>query len=540
VQNPVLANFRMPDREGGEDYFAAQRGNPANFDSVDDIDFLSGTADAKIYSAGGYQDSINVSHIGDYFEAINKAGEVDPVNAFVFNETAHPIDASRYKIFCYNLDILRANTAYHSVARVIWFRDGAPGVSEDLINQTNGETRHCLRLDTVEREAGTSAWANNSNGTGIDHFRLDAHEEAFATRYRIADARLASDHESNDRYAVVIGGNRDKAVDVTYTSTAGSGSVGSLPANRQSDVLLWNTSGLAEGTYTLHSQIDGFSFDAHTPIIVSHTANATDASVPVLQVLAPLNGHRFSTTLELTGYAVDNRKLAAVEALLDNSLIASFLPTDFDKDFRDTYSTFPYASSARFQKLVDVSGLGLADGNHTLTINTYDTAGNLTTFSSTVVKAGDNLTSPLSFSTPASGAFTVPSGARDRNPNARLILGVTVSGHNLNYTLSGGASCSSIKLIANANGPKAALVRKRGTLLSEITTNKGNVLGTSTGVPSLKTKLRKVTVYVLADCIGNPKKSRVFQLNVKKIKGKPQTTALKSIIRKMKSTFRRQ
>ena len=86
-------------------------------------------------------------------------------------------------------------------------------------------------------------------------------------------------------------------------------------ANRNSDVVLWDTSNLPAQTYYVYATVDSNSFLAPGPVVVD--SGYSDATAPVLQVDAPLAGHVFQNSLEFAGYAIDNVRLAAVEVFID-------------------------------------------------------------------------------------------------------------------------------------------------------------------------------------------------------------------------------
>lgn len=536
-----IAPFIKPDNEGGEDYFSTVRGNPSNFDSPKDIDFLSGTTDAFIHPGDVYTDSAGVQRSGDYFQAANKAGDRDPVNLSVFAETKRPIDPARFKLTCWTMDVLLPPTSLKTVARILWQRDGRVANGDDIIIRTNGETRYCARLDTLPLEpalppGAAHPWARNPNGSGIDYWRIDVHEIDSATTYRLNDIRLAADHEADQRYAVVLGGDRDAAVSVFYSSGGTETELGSLPANRNTDVLIWDTSALPNGSYSLRSQINGNSFNAPAPVVVNHSTGIEDSTSPILNVLAPLEGHVFGDTLQIAGTALDNRRIAIVEALIDGKLVDSFLPDQFDKAARDANPSLPYNSTARFDRTVSTSGL--SNGAHTFLIRVTDTAGNVVTHSGNMSKAASGLTPAVTFQAPAEALVPVPSGARAR---PRLDLRVRSEGSTINYTVSGVEECSNIRLLASATGPSAGRVRKKGLLLgTQSPGGRDTLLSRSSNVPKLRLKkgLPRTAgrIYVLADCgAGSPAKVRA--IDATKLKGAGASKAIPVLIERMKSGF---
>jgi hypothetical protein len=103
-------------------------------------------------------------------------------------------------------------------------------------------------MDTLEIDGGlppgtSQPWRNNSDGTGMNFFRIDLHEESDPTTYRLSEIRLAADHEADTKLAIVVSGSRDAAIPIYYRTSSGNETlIGTYPANRSSDVLVWNTS----------------------------------------------------------------------------------------------------------------------------------------------------------------------------------------------------------------------------------------------------------------------------------------------------------
>jgi hypothetical protein len=275
---------------------------------------------------------------------------------------------------------------------MFWFLDGEPVTTDDFLTKSTGEARYCTRMDTVPLEPALGAgkthpWRNNSSGAGLDFFRFDPHEESDPTSYRLADMRLAADHEADKQFAITVIGERGSAVDLFYRVNGGAAvQIGSLPAGRSSDVFLWNTESLAAGSYTIQSKVGLTTFTAPGVVVVNHSSQGQDAEAPKLQVDTPVAGHTFDGSLQLVGFALDNRRIATVEARLDSTIIDSFSPSDFDARARAAFPQLPNCSNAGFNRIVDTSSF--AAGNYTLTVTAYDTAGNTTVHTASVTKQG--------------------------------------------------------------------------------------------------------------------------------------------------------
>lgn len=553
-------SFVQPDKEGGEDYFVAQRSNPSNMDSGSDLDLLSGLTSASIYPGNVYTDSGGAVKIGDYLQGLSEDGNDDPQNFSVFLDYARPIDPTKYKIACFTLDVLASSVSiYHSVARILWQVDSGNVNGDDLVLKTTGESRYCLRMDTLLTEpplasGATHPWRKNSDGTGINFWRIDAHEESTATSFRFQDIRLAAEHATDQRFAVVLQDDRDAAVSVYYTSvnapTAGT-LIGTLSANRDSDVLLWNTSALAAGTYYLYANIAGGNFMGPSPVVVDHSAGVADTTAPILNVDAPLSGHRFSGNLELAGSALDNLRLATVEVLVDGDLVDTFRPSEFRKSVRDAYPNYPYSSSAAFQRYVNLSGL--SDGSYTVEIMAYDTHGNSTTYSTNVIKTGTNLTAAIEYPVPSETPLALPVATSIPDPGSFLKMSVSLKGSSISFNVSGASQCSTLRVLGNYGANNSIDEIRDNSPVTLFTVNSGlskavkrsaaNIKAYSQAASSAKKKKKKSSgskIYFLADC-GAGSEGVVKSIDAKKIKASKggKSSNLKSILASIKSKLKK-
>ena len=460
VKERPLATFAQPDKEGGTDYFASVTGDPSNMNSAADIKFTAGLSSATIYPANPYTDSAGLVRIGDFFEATSTAGSDDPINGSVYKGT--PINPDLYRLVCFDLDVIKDPTVYRTVARVLWFRDDVPVNGDDIVIKTNGEKRYCLRLDSLPIEGLASGsphpWQWNSNGTGIDYFRVDAIEESEATTFRIGDIRVASDHLANSRFAFVIEGSLNKTVEVFLSaasrSTTGGFSIGTLAAGRSSQVLMWDSGAVAEGFYYPYLVVEGNTYYADAPVRVLRSFN--DATPPVLGVNSPQSGYRFVNQMQVAGHAVDRTRVATLEVMLDGVLIHTLRPNLFNKEVRDLYPAYPYASSSLFNQFIDLSSVAM--GAHIVRIVAYDTAGNSTEQSFAVEKVASDPTSDVTFAVPNDSPVSVPvSGITTSNPGKFRLTKASVSKKgSLSISLVGAGSGLCTVTLSVGKTPKVA------------------------------------------------------------------------------------
>ncbi len=500
-----VVTFKQPDREGGEDFFSTVKNNPANFNSTADIAASNGNSSAQIFPSNTYQDSSGATRQNDYLEGINTAGDGDPTVHLLFPGKGVRVDATRFKIVCWTLDVLNPITEFHSVVRILWNVDGNNFGTDDFVTKFNGEARYCSRLDTVPLEpplssGATHPWRNNSDGQGLDFFRFDPHEEGTPTRYRLGDMRLAADHEADKKFAIVVEGERGSEVELQYR--AGQGSfvpLATLPANRNTDTHLWNTSSLAPGVYRIRSKVGLTVLEAPGVIVIDHSGRASDATAPVAQVDVPINGHTFDGSLQVAGFAVDNRRVASVEVTIDGILLDTLSPSLFDARARDGNPTLPYGSDAGFNRFFDTTGI--TPGAHTVTVTVYDTAGNTTVYTASVNKVPG--ATPAGFVPPFSeGApVSVPNGINNETPVGsapkRPRLNVRVSGASLTFSASANGTCPTLRLLASATS--AGLTTSHAVLA---TTTGTTLKGRAAGLSKLRRQKSSARVHFGADCGG--------------------------------------
>lgn len=558
VDRPV-STFVQPDREGGEDFFVNVRGRPSDMSSTTDIQHADNLTEAWIYPGNAYVDSSGATKVGDFFQAQSRPGSDDPTNFSVFLDNSRAIDPTKYKIACFTLDVLAPVDIYHSVARILWQHDSKNIDGDDLVLKTSGEARYCLRMDTLQVEPNVAPgpdhpWKLNSDGTGINYWRIDAHEETNATSFRIQDVRLAADHVADDKFQIVVSGSRDKEVTLYYSGrsdgTQGS-AIGTLPAGRNTDTFLWNTTAIPDGAWFLYLTVGAETYLAPGAVIVRHQGNP-DAAPPILGVDAPLNQHRFTDSLELAGFAIDNVRVATIEAFLNGQIISAFSPSQYRKAARDAYPAYPNSSDSGFQHSVAVpNSFGL--GSHTLTIKVYDTVGNMTQYDSTVERVASDPTASVSYPIPNEARIAVPIQAGQPAPSpttppstAALTLKTKVSASSISVEVGQANGCANVEVLANvAPNKDQTKLQTKGPkiILSAAPDGAGNLKGLASKLKSLQTvKSKKVDtkIYMIARCDG-ARHSPIVKADAKKIKKAKagQVKNVKSFLGQLKSKMKK-
>jgi hypothetical protein len=136
--------------------------------------------------------------------------------------------------------------------------------------------------------------------------------------------------------------------------------------------------------------------------ITLYSAAYSDSSVPVSQIVSPLNSATVSGTVSLTTILSDNAGIARAELWKDSVLYRTSYVTPFGFSWPTT---------------------GETNGSHALVVKAYDVAGNTTASNSvtvTVNNAADTTAPTVSISSPANGAsvagtVTVTAGASDNS-----------------------------------------------------------------------------------------------------------------------------
>ena len=455
VNERRTAKFRQPDEEGGADFFVKVKGRPANMSALADLESVNGLSSAAMHPGEVYTDSGGAVRTGDFFQGTQLAGHGDSQAALLYYNKSQRIDPEVYKVACFNLDVLMPVTSYHSMMRLIWRQNSAFHESDDILARTTGDHRYCFRMDSIalDKPEATHPWVKNSDGSGLDVFRIDPMEEMTAETFRLDEVRLAADHEADTAFAVAIDADLDVPVTINYaTSPGGAGlEAGTLAVGRSSNVLLWNTSALPAGRYYLSATIGSDTFWAKGPVVVRHPASFPDTAGPVLNIDAPRGGYVFDSSLEIAGYAVDETRVAVIEVKVDGSLVASIVPSDFRKEARDAYPTWPYNSTAGFQRFIDLSSL--RQSSHQVAIRAFDTAGNYTDYSAAVDRLPGSGTPPVSYQPPAETpiAFPVTPTATPVVPGKDLHFSIAQNKNVISYKVSKiDSACSTFRIFASS------------------------------------------------------------------------------------------
>ncbi len=403
INTPPIATLLQPDASGGLDYASFVRNNPWNMAEASDIQLTTGL------QAGFPQfltDSTEPGRRGDYLKGRNPNGNPDPAVFFLFENTTTPIDGNRFKNLTFRMAIAGArDVGAGSVARIFWQRttDASPQSSDDIVIN-EGVNTYVFDMTTIVNEP---APGTPYNGT-IKYFRIDPHEFSTVRDFYIDDVKLAADDEANGRFGITWAATDpdDDAQISLFYDTNNSGFDGQpiasgLSENDLNNVYVWDTRGIANGTYYVYAVItDGLNTTRRyaTGRLTIANATAGDTTKPIGMLETANTVTSASGTVNVQGWALDNVQVASVQLLIDGTAVGRPTTGIFRPDVRNGQPSYPDCSEAGFQMNYNASGLG--PGTHSLTVAVYDTAGNRTLLGGAA--AGQDT---AGIYTPSTGAF---------------------------------------------------------------------------------------------------------------------------------------
>ena len=543
VQDLAL-DFVQPDRKGGADFAQTVLGNSWNMNAKTDMARIENVDSAYFYPNNSLVDAAGGTQIGDFYMFTNIAGNGDPINYSVFHNGE--IDTSRYLNLCVRGWNKTQDPNYNSVARLLWqdprsqsaeaFKNG------DDIVMARGAKEYCLDLSDRTYAQTEPPWALSDPNPwtdigaslgGVDYFRFDMNEDSTAGYYSVIDyIHLREDHYANTEFAIVVDAPLDQEVSLYYNSsksTSGGILITNLTAGRNSNVYLWDTSAITEGTYYIYgsSSANGNTLSriAGGRLRISHS-RSQDSTAPILSCERPFDGYEFDSTLELAGYALDETRTASLEVFTSDDgstydYFTSITPDMFHLAARDAYPSYAEANNPGFQ--IFPSATSLPYGTLYVRLVATDTGGNQTSCTKQVLRRIGVSTTPLTY--PAADAAPVAAdinvGAGDNFSLAVKIVNKSTG----RYTVSG---CSG-KATIYAQTSKKLLSSKPTTLGQTSST------ASSASLPKLKAGQKKI-IYLKATCGSTA--SRVKQLKVSTIKNTRSKGTLAQILKKMKANFR--
>ncbi len=151
--------------------------------------------------------------------------------------------------------------------------------------------------------------------------------------------------------------------------------------------VLWNTTTIADGNYTLTAKARDAAGNVTTssPVIVTVQNNPPDTEAPIVSVTAPSAGN-VSGTISVTANASDNVGVVGVQFLLNGANLGT-------EDLTSPYS-------------ISWNTTTVSNGTYTLTARARDAAGNTTTSAGVIVTVNNDTQAPtISITAPSAGTI---------------------------------------------------------------------------------------------------------------------------------------
>jgi hypothetical protein len=551
-----------PDKAGGRDYAQTVLNNSWNMNSASEFVNVFNATSALIYPHGSLTDEEGNAVIGDLFIAQNVPANGD-ANYYSILQNGL-IDTNEYVNICFRAWNDTEAEGYNSVARILWQDPRLlaigqnPSRNGDDIVMRRGVGTYCFDFRTfvdsqIEPPISISdpnPWTSiGASGNFVNFFRIDLNENEENSFYSAFDyITLRADHESHTQYAIVVDAPMTQAVSLYYNTTqatTGGTLITTLTTSRDTNVHKWDTSALAAGTYYVYatSTANGNTISrlAEGRVKVSHSITQ-DTTAPVLVCERPSQGDSFSTSLDFAGYALDETRIATVEAQYSSDSGSTYtylttLPTDrYHVDAQAAYPTYAESNNPGFYKTVSTASL--SNGSYVFRIVATDTAGNQTSCTKTLTRSPGGTPTAITYPTPSAATVSVPIGVlptptptpTPATGNPGLAVKITSKTKDqLTFTFTAASSCTS------------------GTVYAQTTTallsSKPTVLGTISSTAKA-TKLPKVTdkkpgkVYFKVTC-ADARSSSVVSIDLKKLgSSKSKKTTAKKIVAAIKKAYK--
>ncbi len=368
----------------------------------------------------------------------------------------------------------------------------------------------------------------STNNSAVDLVRVDMSEAIEAGHFSVFDSfTIRSDHESNTKYAITVEAPLTDSVALYYNTTAsttGGTLIATLASGRNTNVYAWDTTAIANGTYYIYGVVsrsgDSLSRLAKGRLIVNHSLTQ-DTTAPLLECERPAASSTFDTYVEISGYSMDETRLAALELFIDGTWVRNIERNKYHYAARQAYPNYADANTPGFQFSIDTTGY--ANGAHTVRIVATDTAGNETSCDRSITKGAGQNTPLLAYPTPNNVAvsFPTPTPTVTPAPTAPTVsptLRASIKKDKVTLTVASLDSCSRFTLagssLANYASPKS---------LGSFTKTSSSVVLDAKKMVAYKVKGKKSdknngSLHLKVTCGGLT--SRLVKLNLTKVKSK--------------------
>lgn len=475
VGAPPVVHIVQPDHKGGEAVrpWNFRPGDTAFSENVStDVD-----ADIPTEALSTYLPDVRTVDglRGDFLKGTNIAGNDDPHDFLFFpyftTTNNYTIDADKYKYMCVRMMIDREyDLGLGSVSRLSFItEDDRTVVTEEwgvIYDRWSGSKWYefCGDLSTFYAEGGGYYW-----GGKVKSFRFDPHEFHYDTccqegapygnpisaTYYLDYIKIRKADESRGKYAIVYETSDPDSSSLTVTffynsaqSTTGGTQIGAGDLTCDGEVCIWDTSGVAAGTYYLYAVVSDGTLStsrlASGVINIVNTGNTDTA--PILALDVPEDGMVVCSSLQVKGYALMESRyedVSAVQLYIDDVFVKRITPTLYSPA---AVTGYPSADSSNtgFDEFHDVSGL--SDGSHSVIVKAFSSDGGVATSTFTVDKQTGCIDTGVSDPDPA-GTPIASTQRDDLSPGGDgLSLSLQSEGNDLVYLISGTRYCQLIRI----------------------------------------------------------------------------------------------
>ncbi|MEO8260259.1 MAG: VCBS repeat-containing protein [Acidobacteriota bacterium] len=300
INDPPRVQVTSPNYTGGADFATDVIGDRWDLLNAADVDFAQFIHDA-FFSPAGFHAVSDPGPGGNFGDP-----QVWLLDGFI--DTAHKIDAGRYRFLTFTLNVAPPNDiGIGSVARILWSSQANPAtgalpevtVTKDMLVWP-GRNTYTIDLAALNAgpdgglEAATERW---SAGRLMNIFRIDPHEFADARAFDLADVKIGAVNESSGNFTLgynyYVEPGRTASLSFYYDTDLdpnnGKTLIGAVPLSDNgaggpftaSGTRPWITSSIPSGTYYVYSEItDGIDTRgsyASGPIVITSTAPPPDA-----------------------------------------------------------------------------------------------------------------------------------------------------------------------------------------------------------------------------------------------------------------------
>ena len=395
VNDLPLLSFTSPSPEGsGDDFATVQLADPWDMDKLADVDYMVRVNNPSV-TTGNFRDEagspLNNLRVLTGTSAAAPAGTAgDPVvyPLLWYNggrgET-HKINSDRYRILSLRMGLPgQRDLVNGSVVRIVWkgSTESVENVSQDvLVNSLAGTPvidTIIADMKSLPLEDGAGS-PSHSGWTGlIDGFRVDPHEFSDPLAFYLQDVKLSAFERADLSYRIAwnfTNGTGTPTLSLSFSSSkTGPWTPIASSLNPTSGEYLWDTSGVAQGTYYLKAEFgDGLNTNSTLspwPVVVDHGLPPPEIA---LSRSALTFGSKGSAFTDPQSFTVSNSGEGTLSwTALDNQSWLSLTPVSGTGSANITVSVNPSGLSAgTYTGTITVSDPAASNSPRTVTVTLH-------------------------------------------------------------------------------------------------------------------------------------------------------------------------